>query len=59
MNNDFHDRTTIFDIFKDLKLDWDAVDKQTTTEPQVNGNHAPEAPANGASKEPVQVAAAS
>lgn len=58
VNNDFHDKTTIFDVFKDLEVDWDVLEKQTLAEPQVNGNHTSEPATNGAPQEPAQAAAA-
>jgi hypothetical protein len=47
VNNDFHDRTTIFEIFKDLKLDQDVLDKQVTGGSALNGNHVSEPATNG------------
>lgn len=42
MNNDFHDRTTIFEIFKGLELDQDILDKQVTGGSSLSGNHVSE-----------------
>lgn len=47
MNNDFHDRTTIFEIFKGLELDQDILDKQVTGESPLNGNHVSDPATNG------------
>lgn len=48
MNNDFHDSRTIFELFKGLELDWDALATPFSADTQVNGNHTSEPVLNGA-----------
>ena len=47
VNNDFHDNTAIFDLFKGLELDADTFQKPFGAETQVNGNHVAEPVVNG------------